>query len=127
MGWFIWEHRRAKERRRTEDLHLIKGRKSQPQEAKAPGRRARVRAAVSRHLRGWARAVSSPVAQLAYAAGLAVGGAWLIALWAVGLVIILFSALLGVDAVLRDGRPASKADEMKTRHEEILQRWREAR
>jgi hypothetical protein len=58
---------------------------------------------------------------------LAVGGAWLIALWAVGLVIILFAALLGVDAVLRDGRPVSKADEMKSRHEEIIDRWREAK
>jgi hypothetical protein len=56
----------------------------------------------------------------------AVGGAWLIALWAVGLVIILFAALLGVDAVLRDGRPVVK-DEMRTRHEEILDRWREAK
>jgi hypothetical protein len=87
----------------------------------------RARTAVSRCLRGWVKAASSPIAQLAYAAGLAVGGAWLIALWAVGLVIILFAALLGVDAVLRDGRPAKPADEMRTRHEEILDRWREAK
>jgi hypothetical protein len=87
----------------------------------------RARAAASRRLRAWVKAATSPIAQLVYAAALAVGGAWLIALWAVGLVLILFAGLLGVDAVLRDGRPANKADEMKTRHEEILDRWREAK
>jgi hypothetical protein len=87
----------------------------------------RARAAVSRRLRGCVKAARSPIAQLVYAAAVAVGGAWLIALWAVGLVLILFAGLLGVDAVLRDGRPASKSDEMRTRHEEILDRWREAK
>ena len=112
-------------------LHLIKGRKSlaeeKPQEARPPRRVRRARAAAGRAGHRAARAVSSPIAQLAYAAALAVGGAWLIALWAVGLVIILFAALLGVDAVLRDGRPAKQVDEMKSWHEEILDRWREAK
>ena len=98
-----------------------------PQEESRPRRVRRARAAAGRAGRRAVKAASSPVAQLVYAAGLAVGGAWLIALWAVGVVIILFAALLGMDAVLRDGRPAGKADEMKSRHEEILQRWREAR
>ena len=115
--------RRVKGPLRTEDLRLVKERKSPEGEESRPRRVRRVRAAAGRAV----RAVSSPIAQLAYAAGLAVGGAWLIALWAVGLVIIVFATLLGVDAVLRDGRPANKTDEMRTRHEEILDRWREAK
>lgn len=55
------------------------------------------------------------------------GGAWLIAMWAVGLVLIVFAVMVGADAVLRERAPASRTDEMRTRHEEILDRWREAK
>ena len=66
----------------------------------------------------------TPVAQLIYAAAIALFGAWLIAVWVMGLLIILFALCLAVDAMLREGKPEKKPE---TRHEEILERWKRAR
>ena len=72
------------------------------------------------------RTLTSPYMQLLVAFAAAVGGAWLIAMWAVGLVIIVCAMLVAADAVLRDDRAEKKA-EPETRHEEIMDQWRKAR
>ena len=100
--------------------------------ARPPSRLHRVRVAPVRACRrGWARGLArvaaraaSPIAQIVYAAALALFGAWLIAVWVIGLLLIIFAVIIGLDALLREGKPAAKPE---TRHEEILQRWREAR
>ena len=107
-------------------LRLIK--RSKP-ESLGPIRRARAQvAAGARRIRRAAvrvaGALTNPVAQILYAAALALFGAWLIAMWVVGLVVILFALFVGVDALLREGRPAKKPE---TRHDEIIERWRNAR
>ena len=68
----------------------------------------------------------SPTAQLAYATAVALFGAWLIAMWAVGLLLIVFAGLVMADAVLRDGRSDDRS-EPESRHEEIMEHWRRAR
>ena len=96
--------------------------------ARPPSRLHRVRVAPVRACRrGWAKGrarAASPIAQIVYAAALALFGAWLIAVWVIGLLLIIFAVIIGLDALLREGKPAAKPE---TRHEEILQRWREAR
>ena len=72
------------------------------------------------------RRLRSPQAELLVALAAAVGGAWLIALWAVGLVIIVFAMLVAADAVLRDSGKSEKPVE-QTRHDEIMEQWRKAR
>jgi hypothetical protein len=72
------------------------------------------------------RALRSPVTQLVVAGCLLLGGAWLIGLWAVGVVVVVFGLLLAADALLRDGGAHLKRGET-TAHENVLERWRQAR
>lgn len=81
---------------------------------------------MTRRTRSYAQAARKPVAQLGYAAVLALAGAWLIAIWAVGVVLIVFAALLAADALLRDDATPEDAP-TKTTHDEILERWRNMR
>ena len=78
-----------------------------------------------RRRRRISKALSRPTAQIVYAAIVALFGAWLIALWAVGLLLIVIAVFLCVDALLRENKPTKPAQ--LTRHEEILERWRNAR
>lgn len=87
-----------------------------------PGRRLRSRMGV--RTRAVGRALVTPIAQLVYAAGLALFGAWLIAVWVMGLLIIVFALIIATDALLRENKPK---DQTMSRHEEILDRWRKAR
>ena len=73
-----------------------------------------------------AQRILSPAAQIAYGVVVALFGGWLIGLWAVGLLLIVFAGLLIVDAVLRDTGAAGE-ERPQTRHDEILERWRNAR
>ena len=75
-------------------------------------------------MRALGRGIVSPYAELGLAFLGALFGAWLIALWAVGLLIIVFALLLAVDALFRGERLEV---EPKTRHEEIVEQWRKAR
>lgn len=109
-------------------LHLIRKDK---QASRPPSRWTRTRAWARRCRRAWAERCSrarvkalSPTAQILYAAAVALFGGWLIALWVVGLLLILFAFVLVGDALLREGTPEEKP---QTRHEEILDRWRKAR
>lgn len=77
-------------------------------------------------MRSAGRGLLSPWVELLAALVVALFGAWLIALWAVGLVFIVFAALLVGDALLRDSGRAEKP-EAQSRHEEILEQWRKAR
>lgn len=85
-----------------------------------PGRRRRARRG-ARRLRGF----RSPLAQAVYACALALFGAWLIAIWVVGLLLIVFALLIAVDALLRDAGEDRR--QPQSRHEEIIERWRNAR
>lgn len=76
-------------------------------------------------VRGFGRRVASPPAELFFAAVVALFGAWLIALWVVGLLVIVIGCGLAADALLRDTSPAKS--EPQSRHEEILEQWRNAR
>jgi hypothetical protein len=74
---------------------------------------------------GFRRRVSTPVLQLLAAAGVMLGGAWLISLWMVGLVLMVAGLGLGVDALLRDSGAARKP--RPHTHEDVLERYRRAR
>lgn len=63
-----------------------------------------------------------PTSRLALAGGAAVGGAYLIGVWMVGLVLIV-EAVFYVLVVWDDGKPASTS----TRPEQVLDRWRQSR
>jgi hypothetical protein len=70
-------------------------------------------------------ALTSPSVQLVCAVGVMVGGAWLIALWMVGAVLMAAGVLFAADAVFRDnGKPARP--QLRT-HEDVLERYRRAR
>ena len=68
------------------------------------------------------RAVRAPQTQLLSAVAGMVGGAWLIAPWMVGIVLMLGSAAWGADALLRPAQPRRD----RSGHEEVLERWRRA-
>jgi hypothetical protein len=52
-------------------------------------------------------------------------GAWLIAAWMVGVVLMVAGLLLGVDALLRDSTAAP--GRRASTHEDIMERYRRAR
>ena len=54
-----------------------------------------------------------------------VGGAWLISLWMVGIVLMLTGLGLGADAVLRD--TGDSPQQRLHTHEDVLDRYRRAR
>lgn len=65
------------------------------------------------------------VLQLVAGAAAMLGGAWLVGWWAVGLVLILFGALVIGDAVLKEDE---RLPEMKRQlHNDVLEQWRRAR
>jgi hypothetical protein len=68
--------------------------------------------------------MTRPVVQLAAAVVVMLAGAWLIGLWAVGLVLFMLGAVTAADALLRD-------DDRRTVSNlpsgEVLERWRRAR
>ena len=68
------------------------------------------------------RLLRAPQTQLLSAIGGMVGGAWLIAPWMVGIVLMLGSAAWGADALLRPSQPRRT----RSGHEEVLERWRRA-
>jgi hypothetical protein len=74
---------------------------------------------------GFRRRVSTPVLQLLAAAGVILGGAWLISLWMVGIVLMLAGLGLGVDALLRDSGGSSL--QRPHTHEDVLERYRRAK
>ncbi len=105
-------------------LRLISRRAGRP--------RGRHRVAVRGRAAGRAavRAVRSPVTEFVFAVGLSLFGASLIALWAVGMFVVMLGLFLVTDAALRDGWPTRKKVEKpaaQSRHEEILEQWRKAR
>jgi hypothetical protein len=67
------------------------------------------------------RFLHSPALQLLAATGVMVAGAWLIALWMVGIVLMLAGAYLGLDAVFRDTAQAERSGTVSAR-----ERWRRA-
>jgi hypothetical protein len=68
--------------------------------------------------------MTRPVVQLAAAVVVMLAGAWLIGLWAVGIVLFMLGAVTAADALLRD-------DDRRTVSNlpsgEVLERWRRAR
>jgi hypothetical protein len=72
------------------------------------------------------RKLRTPTAQLFAAAGVMVGGAWLIGMWLVGVVLIVAGLGLGVDALLRNDPGASRRS-VQDAHEDVLERYRRAR
>ena len=70
------------------------------------------------------RKLRTPTAQLLGAIGMAVFGAWLIAGWMVGVVLIVAAVGLGADAVLRDD---GNTTTQRHTHEDVLERYRRAR
>jgi len=74
--------------------------------------------------------MTRPVVQLALAAAAMLGGAALIAWWAVGVVLVVIGVLLGVDAVLRDDGSNELADRRLSKQQlsdDVLERYRRAR
>jgi hypothetical protein len=67
----------------------------------------------------------TPVTQILLAGVVMVGGAYLVALWMVGIVLMVTGALLGVDALLRDTAAPRKT--VASTHEDILERYRRAK
>ena len=65
----------------------------------------------------------SPSVRLGLAGLVAVGGAWLIGLWAVGVVLMVEAAFF-VLLVWDDGRAAVSRS---SQHDQVLDRWRQAR
>ena len=65
--------------------------------------------------------------QLAFAAIVALGGAWLVGWWLVGVVLIVIAILAAVDAILRDDGTTELADAKQQLSNEVLERWRRAR
>jgi hypothetical protein len=53
-----------------------------------------------------------------------VGGAYLVAVWAVGIVLMAGGLLFGLDALLRED--TSRPRQGLTSHEQILERWKRA-
>jgi hypothetical protein len=72
------------------------------------------------------RKLRTPTAQICVAGVVMVGGAWLIAAWMVGIVLMLAGCLLGVDALLRTDDNASRRS-LQSAHENILEQYRQAR
>jgi len=70
------------------------------------------------------RLLRAPQTQLLSAIGGMVGGAWLIAPWMVGAVLMLGSAAWGLDALLRPAQ--GRRSGVPSTHEEVLERWRRA-
>lgn len=70
------------------------------------------------------RWVRTPAVQLAGAVGVMVFGAALIALWVVGVMLIVGGVLWAVDALLRE--PGRGTDRLGS-HDGVLERWRRAR
>ena len=68
------------------------------------------------------RLLRAPQTQLLSAVAGMVGGAWLIAPWMVGVVLMLGSAAWDADALLRPAQPRRD----RSGHEEVLERWRRA-
>lgn len=66
-----------------------------------------------------------PVGQLVLATLGMVAGAWLIAAWMVGVVLMVGFGLIGLDALLRDNAAAPRKP-LPT-HQDILERWQRAR
>lgn len=71
------------------------------------------------------RWLRSPIVQLAAGVVVMVGGAWLISLWMVGIVLMLTGLGLGADAVLRD--TGDSPQQRLHSHEDVLDRYRRAR
>ena len=69
------------------------------------------------------------VIQLAFAAIIALGGAWLVGWWLVGIVLIVIAGCLAADAVLRDdGKNAENVAQVKHQlADEVLERYRRAK
>lgn len=68
--------------------------------------------------------MTRPVVELAAAVVVMLVGAWLIAWWAVGVVLVVFGALVAVDAVFRDDVGHERNNRPSN---EVLERWRRAR
>ena len=69
--------------------------------------------------------MTRPVVQLAAAVVVMLAGAWLIGLWAVGIVLFGLGLLAGVDALLRDDDRRTSAKNLASN--EVLERWRRSR
>ena len=69
------------------------------------------------------------VIQLAFAAIVALAGAWLVGWWLVGVVLIVIAGCLAADAVLRDdGKTAENVAQVKHQlADEVLERYRRAK
>ena len=65
-----------------------------------------------------------PVVQLAAAVVVMLAGAWLIGLWAVGIVLFMLGAVVAADALLRDD---DRRTESNLPSGEVLERWRRQR
>jgi len=72
------------------------------------------------------RKLRTPTVQIFFAGLVMVGGAWLISLWMVGVVLMLAGLGLGADALLRTDDTAGSRS-VETKHEDILERYRRAR
>ena len=70
------------------------------------------------------RKLRHPAWQLAAATGVMVGGAYLIAVWMVGAVLMAAGMLWAFDAVVRDSKPSKPAS---SANDQVLDRWRQAR
>lgn len=66
--------------------------------------------------------LATPTVQVVVAGAVMVGGAWLIAAWMVGVVLMLVGLMLGVDALLRDTATSAPT----VTHETVLERYRRA-
>jgi len=75
---------------------------------------------------GSRRRARTPQAQLFAAVGGMLGGGALIGAWCVGLLLIVGSLLVAVDALLRDSDSETQA-RVASSHEDVLERWRRAR
>ena len=69
--------------------------------------------------------MTRPAVQLVAAVGVMLGGAWLIGMWAVGLVLFLLGVAVAGDALLRDDDRRTATPNQPS--SEVLERWRRAR
>jgi len=69
-------------------------------------------------------AVTRPVVQLAAAVVVMLSGAWLIGLWAFGLVLFMLGLVVAADALLRDDGSRTVSNSPSS---EVLERWRRQR
>ena len=76
------------------------------------------------HGRRWRKRLQAPLLQLVVAVGVMVGGAALIGLWMVGVVLMAGGLLIAGDALLRD-IPAKNPQILA--HNDVLERYRRAR